>query len=466
MAEPGDVLLTLVALALIGAVALHVVLYKRHVRAVWGWLALVTLSPFFGGILYLILGINRVHRIARHLPLALPPPAGDPEPIVPRALADLARLIGETSHRPLRAGNQIALLIDGDEAYPAMLEAIRGATSSVWLETYLFDVDAWGRRFIDALHQAQQRGIQVRVLIDGVGAQYSAPTALSVLRRRGVEVAAFPWSPMPWRWTALNLRNHRKCTLVDERIAFVGGMNIRAHHVLSEPHRCPTRDMMLRLEGPIVPDLGSVFRGDWAYATGEALPELSAPPQRSPSGGAIVRALPDGPDGDIDVAWWALLGALACARRSVRIATPYFLPEAELLTALSTAALRGVQVDLVLPARNNLPYMSWAAMAEAPELVAHGVRIWLAPPPFDHSKLVVVDSSWLLVGSSNWDARSLRLNFELDVECYDPQLAGRVAQLLDERRDRAHRLTTEELQARSTLLQLRDRLVRLAKPYL
>lgn len=464
MPEPGDVLLALVALTLIGSVSLHVVLYKRHVRAVWGWLGLVILSPFLGGALYLLLGVNRVRRVAQRRPIALPPTAGDPEEAVPESLRELAHIVGRTSRRPLRAGNQVALLVDGDQAYPAMLEAIREAKASVWIETYLFDVDPWGIRFIDALRRAHERGVDVRVLIDGVGARYSVPTALSVLRGHGVPAAAFPWSPMPWRWTALNLRNHRKCTLVDEQLAFVGGMNIRAHHVLSDPHRQPTRDMLLRLQGPVVCDLVSVFHEDWGYATGEAVPQPSPP--CPPSGGAIVRALPDGPDGDLDVAWWTLLGALACARRSVRIATPYFLPEAELLTALSTTALRGVQVDLLLPAINNLPYMTWAAMAEAPWLVDNGVRIWLAPPPFDHSKLVVVDASWVLVGSSNWDARSLRLNFELDVECYDATLAAQVAELFDARRDRAQRLTQARLAERSALVRLRDRIVRLAKPYL
>ncbi|MFP4011862.1 MAG: phospholipase D-like domain-containing protein, partial [Spirochaetaceae bacterium] len=151
---------------------------------------------------------------------------------------------------------------------------------------------------------------------------------------------------------------------------------------------------------------------------------------------------------------------------SVRIMTPYFLPERALIAALNTCALRGVTVDIVLPHRSNLRMVSWAAMAQMWQVLEWGCRVWLSPPPFDHSKLMIIDGALSLIGSSNWDPRSLRLNFELGLECYDVDLAAKLERLFDERTAAAHRLTLREVNARPLPIKLRDGVVRLAAPYL
>jgi cardiolipin synthase len=180
----------------------------------------------------------------------------------------------------------------------------------------------------------------------------------------------------------------------------------------------------------------------------------------------LARGVPDGPDEDFEAVRWVLLGALATARERVRIVTPYFLPDSALVTAIDVAVMRGVQVDVVLPERGNLPVVQWAQTAQLWQVIERGCRVWVTPPPFDHTKLMVVDGAWSLIGSANWDPRSLRLNFELEVECYDADLAARVEALATERIARARRLTLEELDRRALPIKLRDGVARLFSPYL
>jgi phosphatidylserine/phosphatidylglycerophosphate/cardiolipin synthase-like enzyme len=184
------------------------------------------------------------------------------------------------------------------------------------------------------------------------------------------------------------------------------------------------------------------------------------------AGATHARAISDGPDEDLDCMRWAFLGAVGCARRSVRVVTPYFLPDEPLITALNAAALRGVDVQLVLPERANLRLVQWAMQGELWKILPHGCRVWLTPPPFDHSKLMTVDGSWSLLGSANWDPRSLRLNFEIGVECYDRALASQLDAWTAERIAVARRLDASALAARPGPVRLRDAVARLLAPYL
>jgi cardiolipin synthase len=347
-----------------------------------------------------------------------------------------------------------------------MIAAIEQARESLSLQTYIFDCDAAGLAFARALGQAVRRGVQVRVLIDAAGLRYSWPSILHSLRRQGVTHARFLPSLAPWRVTTLNLRTHRKILVADGRVGFTGGLNIRAAHCLQPPPRHPVQDIHFRLRGPVVTQLQEAFADDWLFTTGEALrgPAWFAEPQRA--GPVLARGIMDGPDEDFEKLRWTILGALSIARRSVRILTPYFLPDTAIVSALNLAAMRGVQVDIVLPSKNNLPAVQWASRAMWWQVLEHGCRVWLTPPPFDHSKLMIVDECWVLVGSANWDARSLRLNFEFNVECYDADLARRLDGVLETKRAAAHQVTLEEVDARSLPSRLQDGLARLLTPYL
>lgn len=461
------------------AASAHVVLHKRDARSAVAWVGVIWLTPLLGSALYYLFGINRIHRRARRMRRRRGPARHAPRPgaAPPHGFAglssserphleSLARLVGEVTGHTLLPGNRVEMLRGGARAYPAMLQAIESATTSVGLSTYIFDNDAAGALFVAALRGAAARGVAVRVLVDGIGVHYSWPTILRTLRRAGVSAASFLPKMLPSYFAYANLCNHRKVLIVDGRIGFTGGMNIRAGHDARLASRHPIQDTHFRIEGPAVAHLQTVFADDWEFATREPLQGETWFPKLSECGPALARGVSSGPDDEIERMRLVYLGALNCARTSVRIMTPYFLPDPGLVAALNVAALRGVEVDLLLPARNNLRLVQWASTGLLPQVLEHGCRVWLVSPPFDHSKLMVVDGAWVLLGSANWDPRSLRLNFEFDVECYEAALAAELEALILERRAAARRLTLDELARRRLPLKLRDGVARLLTPYL
>src|SRR5690606_9609857 len=211
-------------------------------------------------------------------------------------LARLATLTGRISGEPLTEGNTVEPLVDGDAGYPAMLEAIGSARTSIALATYIFDRGRVASRFVAALAAAVARGVEVLVLVDGVGANYSRPSILRTLRERGIAVAAFLPSPVPFAHPYFNMRNHRKLLIVDGRIGFTGGLNIRDGCVLVDRPLHATRDLHFRLTGPVVGHLSEAFAFDWRFTTGEVLRGDRWFPPLEATGGVIARGIPDGPD--------------------------------------------------------------------------------------------------------------------------------------------------------------------------
>ena len=468
-----------VALLLSLTAAGHAVLYKRDSRASIAWVGFIWLAPIVGAVLYFIFGVNRLRRHAavlrgalqryqssavgreclpEELHLHLPGHSGH--------LMMLARVVCGVVDRPLLAGNMVEPLVNGDEAYPAMIEAIGQARSSITFITYIFDRDEVGLEFAHTLGEARRRGVQVRVLIDAAGTRYSWPSILRALRQEGVSYARFLPMLGLVRLLSMNLRTHRKILVVDGRVGFTGGINIRVGHCLRRHPRSPVQDMHFRVTGPVVTQLQEAFADDWMFTTGEALRGEAWFPSLQKVGPVLARAVTDGPDEDFEKLRWTILGALAIARSSVQIVTPYFLPDPAVVSALNLAAMRGVQVDILLPSRSNLPFVQWASQAMWWQVLEHGCRIWLTPPPFDHSKLMLVDGCWVLLGSANWDPRSLRLNFEFNLECYDGELAQRIEQVINGKRQTARLVTLQEMDGRSLPIRLRDGLARLLTPYL
>ena len=457
----------------------HAVIWKRDSRAAALWVGFIWLAPLVGALLYFILGVNRIKRRAILLRGNLQRYAARPTvevcsaeqlaTVLPAASQHLTSLASATSKllsRSLLPGNRLEPLFNGDAAYPAMLDAIARAQHSLTLSTYIFDHDEVGLAFARALGIAVKRGVEVRVLIDATGTRYSWPPIPGLLRREGVRYARFlPMFPL-WQLLSTNLRNHRKILVADGRIGFTGGLNIRAGHWLAKQPSHPVRDLHFRIEGPVVAHLQEVFVDDWFFTTGEALRgEKWFPPLES-SGPVIARGIADGPDEDFEKLRWTILAALTSAQKSVCIATPYFLPEPTIIATLNLAALRGVAVDILLPAKGNLPFVQWASSAQLWQVLEHGCRLWLSPPPFDHSKLFIVDDNWALVGSTNWDPRSLRLNFEFNVECYDPALARMLHRVFEAILKQSRRVTAQDMDARPLPMRLRDGIARLFAPYL
>jgi cardiolipin synthase A/B len=457
----------LIGFALAIGVTLHALQRKRRVSVAVGWIGLAWLSPIFGTALYLTFGINRVSRRARRLrtkptdALALP---DTDDAVVPEALWPLDRAIRRITGVPAFAGNTVQMFRNGDAAYPVMLDAIREARASIALSSYIFRDDPTGRAFCDALVEAQARGVKVRVIIDGIGGGYFRAPVYRRLTAAGVPAALFMHSALPWRMPFLNLRSHKKLLILDGSTAFTGGLNISHPNRVALRPEHPIRDTHFRLNGPVVEQLAAAFAADWAFVAGENLDGAPWFTDLQPAGPSVARAVTSGPDADVEKIEQVILQALACARRTVRFVTPYFLPDELVTGALAQAATRGITVDVIIPRVSDHPFIDWATRAHLDPLLRAGVRVWLDEPPFDHSKAMVVDDVWCFVGSANWDMRSFRLNFELNVEIIDADLAAQIDRFM---RDKMRaRLSREDLAARLLPVRLRDAGVRLLLPYL
>jgi cardiolipin synthase len=461
------------------AVTIHAALFKRNARAVIAWVGLAWLAPVFGSLAYLCFGVNRIRRAAVSLGLRENWQAARGPQMLPRdeerlnfwigkhpLLLGLARVGDRVTGTPILPGNSVEPLPNGDLAYPAMLEAIANAQHSIALTTYIFDSDRAGEKFLHALKAAHDRGVAVRVLIDHVGSRYSRPSMIDRLQEAGLNVGSFLPTRRPGFIRFANLRNHRKLMIVDGRIGFTGGTNIREGHWLALQPKSPVQCLHFRIRGPVVAQMMEAFAIDWAFTTDEKLAGELWFPGAERAGEVGARGVPDGPDEDIDKINDILLGGLSSAMKRVCVVTPYFVPDDVLVAALGMTALRGVQVDIVLPERGNIVLADWASRPLLPILLRKGCRIFLTPAPFDHTKLMTVDGIWSLIGSANWDARSLRLNFEYNIECFDDTLGARLEALVDEKIARGRRLTLEELERLPFGERLRNGLARLLSPYL
>jgi cardiolipin synthase len=460
-------LLSLLSLHLVVALSAgaHVLLYKRDSRSALGWLGLIVLFPIAGGLLYLLFGINRVRRKARRISVRVEPEGGRMRMGLQAAGAPSIRNVGYSiTGTGLSPGNSVTTFYDGEQAYPAMLDAIANARQEVLLSTYIFDHDRTGLQFIDQLAAAQKRGARIHVLVDDVGIRYSFPTILRSLKGKHLPYRRF----MPLRLLppslSINLRTHRKLLIVDRACSFAGGMNIGDRQLLHGPSKHCASDLHFRFEGPVTAAFADQFAEDWKFAGGGELHDLE--PGWIPVGSALCRLIADGPDETLDSLQLLIMGAITRAQTRVWIMTPYFLPDRALMACLSAAALAGVDIQVMMPQKNNWPLVQWALHHNMAELLDTGVKILQRPPPFAHSKCILVDEEYSMIGSSNLDPRSLRLNFELGIEVFDIALNAELSTHFRKMAQLCAPFTTEQLNRRKTMTRLRDSAAAMFAPYL
>jgi cardiolipin synthase len=462
--------------------AVHATMTKEEVRSALGWVGVIVLSPIIGALIYAIAGINRIRRSSISQQRSLMQGSimdrvaqfdADETLLIERfgrRFAAMKTLGDRVTRHAMTTDNDIELLESGDAAYAAMLAAIDEARRSIILETYIFDHDRIGLRFVDALAKAQDRGVTVRVLVDAVGARYSVPSIIPSLKDKNIPVAVFNGNViMGLRLPYANLRTHRKILAIDGKVVFTGGMNIREGFTAEFAGKDRALDTHFKVSGPVVADFFTIAAEDWRFTTKEVLDGPLwdiAVPEGEPGTPLIARVASSGPDRSVETSHKMLMGAFSVARSSILIMSPYFLPDRELISALTTAARRGVVVDIVVPSANNLVLVDRAMTAQFDQMLKNYCRIWRATGAFNHSKLLVIDDRWSYVGSSNLDPRSLRLNFEIDLEVIDEDFARAISQRIEAAREHSVPVTLDKLRARPFVVRFIERVLWLASPYL
>lgn len=473
--------LTIAFLNVIGIVAaVHALMTKQDPRSALGWIAVCLFIPGFGVLLYLIFGINRIKATASTWQMERrfhkTKQAGE---------ADSTDHIPAVTHRPnvhnfermkhmgdricevdLLDGCHVEPLYTGSEAYPAMLKAIRNAKKTIFMSTYIFGAKGIGAEFVEALGDAVKRGVEVRVLIDGVGNVYSWPTAHFKLKRSGVPCALFlPLLRTFSQTLHLNLRNHRKLLLVDSEMAFTGGMNIHPENYDSAGHPPSILDIHFKVAGPVVAQLHDCFARSWFFSTKEIL-EPFYDFDFKPKGEMLCRGVDDGPNRAFPRYSLLVRSALSSAENSVRIMTPYLILDETMRTALTGAALRGIKIEILMPSNNNLSFVKSASEWLYPTLLKCDIQLYYRTGNFAHTKLLIMDDQYVLLGSSNLDNRSMHLNFEFDLEVFSEQLAQQMIEHFEEVKEHAQRLDAEWLQSRRFTTKLRNAFFNLFSPYM
>lgn len=457
----------------------HALINKRDPKGAFGWITVCIFFPIVGSFFYFIFGINRVQRRAKKLLNRMSLPVNNvlcktveaqcysnSSCSIPLRYSPQAKISDRISQYPICSGNRITVLHNGEEAYPAMLQAIEEAQYTIYLTTYIFDMDETGKSFICALDAAHKRGVIARILIDGIGEMNWGTIASRHLRKRGLQVARYiPPKLFPPTFY-INLRNHRKILVIDGKKAFTGGMNISDRHLIHKgvDTNRQTTDMHFRIEGPVASQIEEVFIEDWLFVTRESLSLQPSIPETID--GSFCRVIPDGPDEGMGKLDMILSGIISSAKQNIRIMTPYFLPPRGILAALQAATLRGVCVDIVLPEKNDIPFVQWATRNLLWELLSYDVHIYYQPPPFAHTKLILVDDQYVQIGSANIDSRSLRLNFELNVEIYDQAMAGMLTDYFQNIINRCKNVSLKEMDSRPLPERLRDSFAWLFSSYL
>jgi cardiolipin synthase len=391
-------------------------------------------------------------------------------------LKSLAVMEEQATGEPLIAGNKVGLLFDGPATMRAMMAAARAATSSINLETYIFDQDQIGKEFADVLIDKQRQGVAVNIMVDAVGAISTPAGFFDRMRAAGIRVLLFnPVNPAKAKghWD-LNNRNHRKLMVVDGRIAFTGGINISstyANSSLFRSHKKPDevdgkkvgwRDTHVQIEGPAVAPLQWSFINLWVQQEGGELPKAEYFPALSPAGDKLIRVLAGNPEGASDI-YKSLVVAISEAKKSIHITSAYFVPDQQIVDALVAAARRGVDVRLVLPGVSDHSMIRYAGQAFYGQLLSGGVHIFELQIAVLHAKTAVIDGAWSTIGSANIDRRSFIHNYELNVVILDPAFGTSMESAFNEDLRDSREVTLDQWRQRPVVDRIKEWMSRLGE---
>ncbi len=451
-----------------------VLLRKKDPAATFAWILVLVFVPFVGVVLFWFLGRDRMRRPVRERVRAKAEVRDSLEvrlsgqfdaELLDRSLAGqpaeqrgVMRLASTLGKMQIVAGNEARVLVGAEAKLEALLEAIERARDHVHLEYYIFRGDETGGRVLDALTKAAERGVRVRLLYDGYGSVGLRRHLRALAKAGGHAAPFFPLSLLRRAYT-VNLRNHRKLVVIDGEIGLAGGINI------GDMFRS-WRDVHLYFEGPVVAELQAVFVADWFWATRVSLVHPSFFPTLAPRGNAIVQIMQSGPDERAEAIHRLYFAAIASSRERVYLTTPYFVPDRAMSVALQTAALRGVEVRLVVPRRSNHRVTFHAGRSFYDELLEAGVHVHEYVPGMLHTKAMVVDGRFATLGSANLDVRSFRLNFELVAVLYDEESVARLEALFREDLAQTEEVELTAWRTRPVITKMKEGFGRLMSPLL
>ena len=456
---------------------------RKQPAATLAWILAIYLMPFIGSIIYVLIGDTRIERQVRRRRqrrgviapgLARQSEPGESAFATPGAdafdprIRDLVTLATRVGEQPPAGGNDVTLLRDAERTFLALSLAIEAAESHVHLEYYIFKADDTGRAVAELLQAKARQGVACRLLLDAVGCWGMPGDMIRRLEDAGVEVAFFlPVGLSAKKLFRINCRNHRKLVVIDGRVVFTGSQNIGDEYLGRKRRLGPWRDTHMRIIGPAASQAQEVFVEDWHFATGRDLSDDETLfPNNARAGDSIVQLVASGPDRLRGALHMLLLAAVSAARRTVLIITPYFVPDMAMILALATAAMRGVRVRLMVPARSDSRVVVWAGRSYYADLIQSGVEIYEYQDGMLHSKVVVIDAHWSLVGSANMDIRSFNINFELTGLLYDEGLSRKLAADFANLVTRARRITTDTIADRRFGESIVLGMARLASPLL
>jgi len=428
-----------------------VVLQKREPVATLSWLFTLAFVPFLGLAIYHLLGPQKIARQrlrrarSRLEHDALGEATSSDAANMPEAI-EMARLAHRASGLPASSAQDVRLLVDGAAKYAALLEDIAQARHHVHLEYYIFMPDRSGTALRDALIACASRGVRVRLLLDGIGSVACSSGFFAPLIEAGGEIAWFHPTRF-WRfwWRPwLNLRTHRKIVVIDNRIAYAGGINVTDDQN-EDVRKDAYRDLHLRIEGDAVRALQLVFAEDWVYATDSRtlLSEIVATLPPPTPGPICTQVLISGPDSPWEAIHRVKVGLIHAAQKRVWLVTPYFVPGEAAMMALTSAALGGLDVRLMVPRMSDSRLVTLAARSYFDDLMVAGVKVYEYEPRMLHTKALLIDDASAVLGSANFDHRSFRLNFEVAVLFQDHGVATRLGQVIEKEFANARRVRAE-----------------------
>lgn len=453
------------------AALIHLLIHKREPISTISWGLLVALVPLLGPALYFTFGPERLVRQASkrkslistrfsRIELSsdvggLPHPHGD----------SLFNLTQNISSFPISEGNRLLFLHDPQETLNTMIAEIDKAQVYIHLEYYIISSDSITENIFDSLISARRRGVEVRILYDALGSLSLKRLHFRKLKEAGIQIAGFlPFSLLPQRIN-LNFRNHRKILVIDGKTVFSGGTNLGKEY-LGKPGKHQWRDLSIQLWGPVCLQLQEVFREDWAFTTKEDLIDNKYFPNLSEEGNARIQVIDSGPDTSFQSLHRAIFAGITSARQKISVITPYFIPDSAMTTALEVAALKGVDLKIILPQKNDQPLVRFASRSFYSELLKAGVGIYEFEPKILHAKLMTLDDEFTIIGSGNMDIRSFRLNFEITMIIQDKEITRQAQEIFDIDLKRSRNITPAVFSKRGLHQEVIENACRILAPIL